>query len=124
MWSALAVLVVLAHGAYLVFQMLGGLLALKDARWLWLHLAAVVWGLAVVAMRWHCPLTQLEKACASRSGTTPYSGSFLNHYLFGRLLPDGTQSVAFTLHFVVIVTIYVLLGRRWWGPGGGRLAHS
>lgn len=123
MWSALAALVVLLHAAYLAYQMLGGLLALLDHRWLWPHLVAVGWGVVVVAMRWHCPLTLLEKSLLGRAGAPPYPGSFLDHYVFGRYLPDGTQPVVYTLHLLVIMAVYLLLVRQWWGLRGDRLAH-
>jgi hypothetical protein len=36
----------------------------------------------------------------------------LDHYLFGTLLPDGTQAWVYALHLVVIALTYVLVVRR------------
>lgn len=123
MWSALAALVVVLHLAYLAYQMLGGLLVLHDQRWLWPHLVAVGWGVLIVAMQWRCPLTMLEKSLSARSGETPYSGSFLDHYVFGTYLPDGSQPLVYGLHLVVILVVYGLVARQWWQVRHHGLAH-
>lgn len=104
--------VVALHAAYLGYQMCGGLLAFRDARWLAPHLLAVTWGIVIVAMQWSCPLTELEKSLRARHGTS-YDGSYLDHYVFGTYLPDGTQPWVYGLHLAVILAIYALLARRW-----------
>lgn len=104
--------VVLAHAAYLVFQMLGGLLAFRDRRWLVPHLMAVTWGVVIVMMGWPCPLTELEKWLRTQAVGTTYTGSYLDHYVFGTVLPDGTQALIYGLHLVAILVIY--LGLTWW----------
>ncbi len=113
MWSILAFGVVAVHAVYLVYQMCGGLLALRNSRWLVPHLAAVTWGVVIVAMQWKCPLTSLEKVFLARAGTTPYSGSFLDHYVFSRYLPEGSQPWVYGVHLLVIVLVYALLVRAW-----------
>ena len=112
MGTFLAGVVVAVHVGYLVYQMCGGLLALRDPRWLAPHLVAVTWGVVIVVMGWRCPLTNLEKVLREQSGGTTYSGSFLDHYVFGTYLPDGSQPVVYGLHLVVIVLVYVLVGSR------------
>lgn len=123
MWTVLAGQVVALHIAYLAYQMLGGLLVLRHSRWLWPHLMAVTWGVTIVAMQWRCPLTMLEKSLRARSGGTPYSGSFLDEYVFGTYLPDGSQPLVFGAHIVVIGLIYGLLLRRHLEVRHGRVAH-
>ena len=107
---------VVLHLAYLGYQMLGGLLALRDRRWLYPHLVAVTWGVVIVAMQWRCPLTRLEKHLLAESGETPYRGSFLDHYVFGGWLPDGSQPWVYGAHLLVIAAIYLVLLRRIRGP--------
>lgn len=112
MGSFLAGGVVFLHIAYLAYQMCGGLLAFRDARWLAPHVLAVTWGITIVVMQWRCPLTRLEKSLRAGAGETPYEGSFLNHYVFGTYLPDGSQPLVYGLHVAFIVVVYVLLVRQ------------
>lgn len=113
MWTVLAWGVVVLHAAYLVYQMCGGLLAFRDPRWLVPHLMAVTWGIVIVVMGWRCPLTELEKWLRTQADGEAYTGSYLDHYFFGTVLPDGTQSLVYGLHLVVILLIYVALSLRW-----------
>lgn len=101
------------HAAYLVYQMLGGLLAFKDRRWLVPHVMAVTWGIGIVVVQGSCPVTALEKGLWVRGGSSGYDGSFLDHYVFGSFLPNGSQPLVYGLHLVVIIVIYVQLARRW-----------
>lgn len=120
MWSVLAWSVVVAHLTYLLFQMCGGLLVLRDGRWLIAHLGAVAWGVGIVAVQGRCPVTLLEKALWARAGVEPYSGSFLDHYVFGRWFPDGSQTWVYAGHLAVIVLVYAVVVRRARRTGAGR----
>lgn len=81
-------LVVAAHFAFLVYLPSGGFLALRWRRSIWLHLAAVSWGLASVAVGLWCPLTALEKWARAGAGMAPLSSSgFIDHYITGVVYP-------------------------------------
>ncbi|QSR31637.1 hypothetical protein CFI00_14205 [Nocardioides sp. S5] len=126
-WTLMAWAVVLLHLAFLVFQMLGALLALVSRVWFVPHLAVVSWGVGIVITQGSCPLTVLEKDLVERAGGTPYSGSFLDHYVFGILLPDGTQTFVYATHLVVILATYayvVLRLRRRAEQGAGEQAAT
>jgi hypothetical protein len=112
MWTLAISLVVLLHAAYLVFQTLGALLTLRHRGWLWAHLVAVTWGVTIVAVQGRCPLTLLEKYLITRSGAEPYTGSYLDHYVFGQVIPNGAQPVVYGAHLVVIVATYVIVLTR------------
>jgi hypothetical protein len=112
MWTLTIASVVLLHVGYLVFQTLGALLILRHRGWLWAHLGAVTWGVLIVVVQGSCPLTRLEKYLTIRSGETPYTGSFLDHYMFGALLPDGTQSLVYGGHLLVIIATYAYVLTR------------
>lgn len=56
----LADTVVLAHVAFVLFVVLGGLLALRWPRVAWVHIPAAMWGVVVEWADWMCPLTPLE----------------------------------------------------------------
>ena len=113
MWSFLALMVLAAHAGYLMYQAFGGLLAVRDRRWLLPHLAAVTWGIGIVAARGRCPVTALEKWLLARAGHAPYSGSFLDHYVFGTYLPNGSQPWVYGAHLALIVAVYFVLALRW-----------
>jgi hypothetical protein len=119
-YSIAADALVIAHLAFIVFVMLGGLLLLKW-RWLiYLHLPAVVWGTLVELQGWLCPLTPLEQHLRTLAGETGYSGGFVQHYLLPVIYPAGlTREVQAVLAISVISTnlviytvIYVKYRRR------------
>ena len=67
-YQSLADLVLLVHLVFIVFVLLGGLLAF---RWRWVpmaHLPAAAWGVAVEFFGWVCPLTPLENALRRAGG--------------------------------------------------------
>jgi hypothetical protein len=86
-------LIVALHAVFVLFVMLGGLLAFRW-RWLpWIHLPATVWGIAVEFSGWICPLTPLENYLRQRGGAAQYGGDFIQHYVFQWLYPvDLTRS--------------------------------
>lgn len=114
----------IAHFAYLAFQMLGGLLGFRDSRWLLLHGMAVAWGVLIVAMQWSCPATVAERWLRTKADGEAYTGSFLDHYVFGTYLPNGSQALVYGLHLLVIGVVYLLLLRRWGVARSPRGARS
>ena len=115
-YRILADLVVGLHALFVVFVVVGGLLAL---RWPWvvfLHLPAAVWGALIELQGWICPLTPLEKSLRAAAGDAGYQGGFIEHYLLPALYPAGlTRGVQLMLGTAVIVVnvgIYALLLKR------------
>lgn len=113
----LADAVLLLHFAFIVFVVLGGLPAL---RWPWvaaLHVPAAVWGGAIELSGGLCPLTTLENRFRLEAGLSGYATSFVEHYLFGVIYPEGLtrgMQVALGVGVVVVnVAVYaVFLARR------------
>ncbi len=85
MSRVVAYLIVLSHLGFVVFVIAGGQLVQVWPTVAWLHLPCVAYGLFIMTVRWRCPLTDLEKQFRRWSGQEPYSGDFLNHYLWSRL---------------------------------------
>lgn len=81
--------VVVLHLAFIVFVLLGGLLALRDLRFAWLHVPAAAWGAYAELTSTVCPLTPLENALRERAGTGGYAGGFVEHYLMPIVYPAG-----------------------------------
>ena len=81
--------VVVLHLAFIVFVLLGGLLALRDLRIAWLHVPAAAWGAYAEITATVCPLTPLENTLRERAGTGGYAGGFVEHYLMPIVYPAG-----------------------------------
>lgn len=90
-FGALADLVLILHLGFILYVVAGGLLLRHRPQTVWLHLPALFWGLLVTIGDWQCPLTPLEQELRRRSGATPYSEGFIEHYLLPILYPDWLQ---------------------------------
>ena len=112
----LADTVVVLHGAFVVFVVLGGLLVLWRRFFLWLHLPAAVWGFLIEVAGVHCPLTHLENALRRRAGQAGYPGGFIEHYLIPVIYPIGLtlvdQAVLGALVVIVNLAVYGVVFRR------------
>lgn len=115
-WRALADAVLVAHLAFILFVVLGGLLVLRWPRLAWIHVPVVLWGAAIEFFGWICPLTPLEKWLRVMGGEAGYAGGFIAHYLLPLVYPAGlTRGIQFVLGaFVVSVNlaVYLVLWRR------------
>lgn len=115
-YGALATLVVLAHLAFILFVMFGGLLMLRWKRAPWVHLPAATWGAFVELTGRVCPLTPLEQWLRRAAGSGGYTGGFIDQYLVRLIYPPGlTQAMQMTLGAGVVVlncAIYAWVIRR------------
>ena len=73
--------VLVFHLAFIVFALLGGLLATRWRWMVWLHLPAAGWGFFVEVTGRICPLTPLENMLREQAGSSGFSGGFVAHYL-------------------------------------------
>jgi hypothetical protein len=87
LFRAASDLLVVVHGTFVVFVVLGGLLVVRWPRLAWAHVPAVVWGVFVELTGRICPLTPLENEFRERSGLTTYQGDFVQHYVLPLLYP-------------------------------------
>lgn len=103
------------HGLFILFVLLGGALVWRWPRLAWLHLPAVAWAAWVAWAGWICPLTPLENELRRAAGQAGYEGGFIEHYLLGMIYPEGlTRGVQVGLGIGVAVlnlTVYALLMR-------------
>lgn len=114
-YQLLADLIVLAHVAFVVFAVFGGLVAARW-RWLvWIHLPAVIWAAIVEFFGWFCPLTPLENWLRQRGGERGYASDFIARYILPTLYPEElTREVQIALGaFVILInlTIYTWIFR-------------
>jgi len=110
-YSLAADAVLLAHLAFILFVLLGALLAM---RWRWvpvIHLPAALWGSYVELTGRICPLTYLENYLLINAGQSGYPESFVDHYLLPIIYPAGlTRDIQFVLAGVVILINMTLYG--------------
>ena len=110
MWyRILADTVLVVHLAFIVFIMLGGVLALRW-RWIpWIHLPSVVYGALIEFIGWTCPLTPLEWYLRRQAGQVGYEESFVGHYLVPLIYPAGyTYGLRMALGSAVVVVNVVV----------------
>jgi hypothetical protein len=115
-YRLLADFVVILHLAFVLFTVLGGLLALRWRWFPWLHLPAAIWGGFVELTGRVCPLTPLENRLRAAAGSPAYEGDFIEHYLVPIVYPANLtrdiQLVLGTLLVVVNAAIYMTVWRR------------
>lgn len=112
MISGVADLIVLVHAGFVVFVLLGGLLALRWPKVLWFHAPAAIWGVVVEYAGFICPLTPLEIALRERAGEAGYRGGFIEHYVEGLLYPTGlTRELQIALGTVALLVNVVIYWR-------------
>ena len=103
-------IVVTVHFGFIVFVVLGGLLALRWPRMVWVHVPVAVWGVVIELVGFICPLTPLENRLRVAAGDDGYAGGFIDHYLIPVVYPDGldksTQVTLGILVFAVNLAIY------------------
>ena len=106
--------VVVAHLAFVVFVVLGGLLVFRWPRAPWVHLPAAAWGVFIELGGGVCPLTPLENALRRLGGEAGYGGGFVEHYLLPVLYPQAlTRPAQMGLGGLVVVVNALLYG-YWW----------
>src|SRR4051794_12271433 len=95
--------VVAFHLGFVLFVVLGGLVALRWARAAWVHLPAAAWGAFVEFSSTVCPLTPLENHLRRLGGEAGYSGGFIAHYMLPVLYPAGlSQGIRIALGVFVV----------------------
>lgn len=110
-YRLLADLTLLAHFAFIIFVLLGGLLVLKWPQVAWLHIPAALWGALTEFFSLPCPLTPLEKHFQRLAGDTPYEGDFIARYLLPLIYPAGlTPTVQIVLGAIVVALNILIYG--------------
>ncbi|SME98668.1 DUF2784 domain-containing protein [Pseudogulbenkiania subflava] len=124
-YRLLADAVLLLHLGFIVFALLGGLLVCRRRGWLWWHLPAAAWAMAIELSGGICPLTPLENRLRALGGAAGYPGGFVEHYLLALIYPEALtralQLVLAGLVLAVNLAVYGYVIRRWrrgQPPGG------
>lgn len=122
LYRLLADALVVFHGLFVAFVVLGALLVLWRRWVLWLHLPAALWGAWIEFSGWICPLTPWEQSLRQRAGQAGYAGGFIEHYLIPLIYPSGLTAHIQTILGLVVVAanlaLYTLVWRRRRGMEG------
>lgn len=106
----LATVVMGLHFLVLAYIVLGGFLAWRWPRAVFLHLPFLLWGLGISFLGFVCPLTELENWLRGREGDPD---GFIAEYLDGVLYPDEYLVASRVLAGVVVAVSYVGVGVVW-----------
>ncbi len=111
-YRSLADLAMIVHFVFIAFIAVGGLLAWRWPRLIWLHVPAVVWGIAIITVGVTCPLTSLEQHFRGLAGETGYEAGFVDRYLEDVIYPDELTPLLRLLAAAAVVAGYTALVAR------------
>lgn len=116
MYEIVVALTVAVHFAFLGYLLVGGFLALRWRRTVWLHVLAVIWGVAITTGHLDCPLTWLERWARAKAGMPglPPEG-FIAHYITGVIYPASWVCAVQVVTFAMVAmswALYLWRGRR------------
>jgi hypothetical protein len=120
-YIALATSILLLHGLFILWVVLGAIATRFRPGLHWLHIASLVWGILTEVLPWPCPLTLLENWLESRGGVAPYQGGFLLHYMDRFVYPDVSATLL-TVAGVTVCTLNLAFYARLLGAGPGKIA--
>jgi Protein of Unknown function (DUF2784) len=106
MYRVLADAVMVVHFGFIAFIAVGGFLAWRWPRVLWLHVPAVAWGIGIVTVGYDCPLTPLEKYFIRLGDEENYEGGFVDRYIEDVIYPQGYTPLLRAIAAVLIVAAF------------------
>lgn len=111
-YRVLADATMVLHFAFLAYVVFGGFLAWLRPWTFLTHLAAVSWGVLIIAFSLTCPLTPPEDYFRKRSGAEGLPGGFIDTYLTGVIYPEQHVDVARAIVAVVVAASWAGLAVR------------
>ena len=102
------------HFAALLYIGLGGFLAWRWPKAIFVHVFFALWGVAINTVPGlPCPLTSLEDHFRAKQGLGPLPGGFNEYYIYGDLIPRALLPVVIVGAVVLLVVSYVGSYVRW-----------
>ena len=96
------------HFAALLYIGLGGFLAWRWPKAIFVHVFFAIWGVAINTVPGlPCPLTALEDYFRAEQGLGPLPGGFNEYYIYGDLIPRPLLPAVVVLALVLLVVSYV-----------------
>lgn len=113
LWLVLAALTGYCHLLFPIFVLFGGLLG-GWKRWIIpFHLFCFVYAILIQVIDFPCFLTNIEKWLIIQGGETPYSGYFVDHYIFEPANLVGRETLVATFFFIAVIFINATPYRNW-----------
>ncbi|MET0450221.1 MAG: DUF2784 domain-containing protein [Mycobacterium sp.] len=101
------------HFAFVGYGVLGGFLALRWPRTIWLHVPVVIWCVAIEVVDFVCPLTWLERWARTKAGMAPLAPTgFIDHYITGVWYPVSATNLVLAVVLLVVLTSWILFARK------------
>jgi uncharacterized protein DUF2784 len=113
MAGLLADVTVVVHLIVLAYIGLGGFLAWRWPRTIFVHVFFAVWGVAINTLPLECPLTVVEDYFRARQGLGPLPGGFNEYYIYDDLVPRSLLPVVAAVGITALVVSYVGVWVRW-----------
>jgi hypothetical protein len=112
LYRLLADVIAAVHFAFVGYVVVGGFIAWRWPRTIWLHLLAFGWGFSTILYGIDCPLTYVENWARHRAGVAglPPSG-FIDNYLTGVIYPESALGLVRVLVAVCVAVSW--LGLVW-----------
>lgn len=109
----LAHVTVAVHFAALLYIGLGGFLAWRWPRSVFVHVFFAAWGVLVNVTPIPCPLTALEDWFRGMQGLGPLPGGFNEYYIYDEIIPRELLPVVGVGAILVVIVSYVGAWKRW-----------
>ena len=114
--ATIAALILGCNLLWIALVIFGALFTRGRPFWSTAHILALLWGIAVEAGPWPCPLTLAEQHFESLAGAPAFQGGFLLHYLDAIVypnLPDWAITLAGVAVCLINLAIYGWRFRAW-----------
>jgi hypothetical protein len=112
LYEIIVAVTVATHFAFVGYGVIGGFLALRWPRTIWVHVPVVIWCVAIEIVDFVCPLTALERWARTRAGMAALpSDGFIDHYITGVLYPASAKNVVLVVVLVAVLGSWALFAR-------------
>jgi hypothetical protein len=113
-YGVFAGVVLAVHLLWILWVILGALLTRHRPLLAGFHILSLIYGIVIEVAPWPCPLTLAEEWLQGKAGITPYTGSFLVHYLDALVYPDVPQELLVWCAAAIVAFNLGVYGRRFW----------
>lgn len=109
-YTTVVAVTVAAHLAFVAYGVIGGFVALRWPRSIWLHVPVVLWCVAIEIVDFVCPLTALERWARARAGMAPLPpDGFIDYYITGVWYPARYEYPVLAVVLLVVLVSWVLV---------------